>query len=376
MVNLNCTNHSWCQIIKNDNINYEKISHLVILGFSSLGVIFNSISAFILSFSKNSSTKFLQFLNYYSINSLAISLNDALFVAIYLYLDSVHYKYNSQIYFDNEKIVKLFIIYLNIWAFLYTFSGMLDIFIVYERIQIYLTDLKFLRNRSAGIISFGVLLYSLIINIPVGLARTNYKETITIDSKDSVIVYSYGLRKFEYNQIFLFAVFISNFIRDIISFMVEMILNISLIVTMTRYYKRRMTVNIQNLNTFAFKRTDINNNKIALFMNFLSAIFHTVTFALLIILRNHSFYAYIGVSHGFLILYSLRHTLNFFLFLKLNKKFRRNFYVLIPKVTLPKLSFLKLILDLRKLRAVRPQNSHCKKIVTEHVNLQSMTTHL
>ena len=223
---LNCTNKSFCEINKTEQPIFDNVIYILLISIPGLGVMFNSISAFILTFSQNSNSKYLKFLKYYSYNSLAISFIDCLFFPSHLYSVRSVYRFNQKSHFVYESSVINYIVYINTWVFLYTFSGILDIFIVYERIQIYLPYLKFLRNKTAGIISLGVLLYSFAINIPVGMARTTYHNRISIESEEPIDIYSYGLRIFKYNDIFLLSVFISNFIRDIISFLIEVILNI------------------------------------------------------------------------------------------------------------------------------------------------------
>ena len=146
-------------------------------------------------------------------------------------------------------------------------------------------------------------------------------------------------------------------------------MNVILIITMIRYYKRKTSNNVQNPNTFAFKRTDLNNSKIALFMNFLSALSHISIFSLFILIRFLSFGVFRILSQIIGILCTIRHSVNFFLFLKLNKKFRRNFYVLIPRC------LLKFI----RRNNVRPINHSSPKCLrVEHVNIDHsvMTTKL
>lgn len=360
-VYLNCSNDSTCEIQNKEYMTFEQISYLVVLVFSTLGIIFNLISTFILTFSNNSTTKFLQFLKFYSINSFLISLNDFINIICFFSTNSIVYKFDKKSFYKAD-ILNNYIIYLNIWAVIYSISGILDIFIVYERIQQYTQFLKFLRNKTAGKITFGVVLYSIVINIPIGIGRTECHENITISNK-SIDVYSYCLRRFPYNSYFVLSILISNFIRDIISLIIEVTLNVILIVTMIRFYKARMMINVQNFNTFAFKRTSINNSKIALFMNFVSSVFHVTTFFFIIIRQYSSVDTYNYISKIFAIVYSFRHSLNFFLFLKLNKKFRRNFYVIVPKCVW-KIKFFKR-------DTVKPQ-----KIVLEHVNLKNMSTYL
>lgn len=364
---MNCSDdHEWCVILDKEYFTFEHITLLILIGTSLFGIICNSISAFIFVFSNNSTTKFLKFLKFYSINSMISSLNVFAYSLVYFFLNRVVLKYNGQIFFKNEDTVIIHIIFYNIFVLLYTFNGVLDIFLVYERIQIYLPNLKFLRSKSAGTISFAVLLYSLVINIPVNLSRTVHQQRITIESNEPITVYYYGLRTFNYNKIFLLSILICNFTRDILSFIIEMILNVVLIVTITRFYKSRMTINVNTPSTFAFRRTDINNSKIALFMNFLSAFFHVTTFSLVILIEYVSFDVYNYVSKIFIIIFSFRQSLNFFLFLKLNKKFRRNFYVLIPNF----------LMNLRHKRSVNTINNNQQDTGTELVNLQNITTHL
>lgn len=256
---------------------------------SLIGIILNSTSTFILTFSKNSSTKFLKFLKFYSFNSLAISLNDFLFFITCFKFVNIFYIRDKTVYIENKIMQEIALIYLNIWTFLYTFSGILDIFIVYERIQIYLVHSKFLRNKSAEFLSFCVLLYSVLINVPVGIARKSNHDIIVVEAMEPINVYSFGLWKIYQNEIFLLSVLLSNFVRDIFSFVTEIILNAVLMVTMNRHYKARMTLNVQTLAMSAFRRTDINNSEIALFMNFTSALFHMITFSIFILFKYSSY---------------------------------------------------------------------------------------
>ena len=361
-VYLNCSNLSICEIVKKENPIVDNTVHILISSFSLLGIILNSITAFIFIFSNNSSTKFLKFLKFYSLNSLGISLNDFSFINYYLFTNNYVYIINNKFY--NESNLTPFIVYLNFFVFFSTFSGMLDIFIVYERIQIYLRDLKFLRNKSAAIISFCVLLYSIVLNIPIGIAREICDVNISIESNVNITIYCYKLREFHYNNIYLISIFVFNFMRDIMNFIIEIILNIVLMLTMRRYYNNRMALNISNMNLFEFRRTDTNNAKIALFLNFISAFFHMTSFSTVILIKYFSFSYFHIFSKIIILAYTSRHSMNIFLFLKLNKKFRRNFYALIPRC----------MIRLRNRRVIAPQNN--PNMINEHINLQTCTTYL
>lgn len=106
---LNCTNNSYCEITKSEIEMHERIHFILILCFSLLGVILNSISAFIFTFSKNSSTKFLKFLKFYSFISLAISLNDFMFS-----ITRISSKNDIYVYEQKEYLKKIACLFLNI----------------------------------------------------------------------------------------------------------------------------------------------------------------------------------------------------------------------------------------------------------------------
>ena len=312
IIYLNCTNDSLCDITKKENKIIEDLLMFLNFFFSSVGIIFNTISVFILTFRSNSSSKFLKFLKFYAINSLAISLNDFWFIIICIFtIDDVYIIEERR----HHEMTSIFypIIYLNFWMILYTFSGILDIFIVYERIQIYLQNLKFLRNKSAALISICVLIYSVVFNIPVFISMRVHDDIIKIQSNELIEI---RLGKYIFSDKLFILVIICNLARDVISFVIEITINIILMLIMISYYKKRLTINISNPIFLERKRTDI---KIALLMNFISVLFRLMFFSVIIILVLY-FPFYLRITLKVLILlFSLRHSLNFFLFLRFNK---------------------------------------------------------
>ena len=114
IIYLNCTNDSLCDISKKENKIIEDLLMFLNIFFSSLGIIFNTISVFILTFRSNSSSKFLKFLKFYAINSLAISLNDFWFIIICIFtIDDVYIIEERR----HHEMTSIFypIIYLNFW---------------------------------------------------------------------------------------------------------------------------------------------------------------------------------------------------------------------------------------------------------------------
>lgn len=131
--------------------------------FSVIGIILNTLNIIILS-SKNFKEKFNKYLNIYSLNSLILNLNDLIFYSLYFVPnDDFKYLYSFAFFYSH--------IYLVIWSISYSFAGVLDIFIIYERIQQFNPSIKFLLKKKACVISSWVLAYCIVINIPLNLSR-------------------------------------------------------------------------------------------------------------------------------------------------------------------------------------------------------------
>ena len=99
--------------------------------------------------------KFLKLLKYFTINSLFVNLLDSTLPIFFFSVNEFVYILK---YSNDEKTQQVYIsyywvyyrvFYTSIWSFFYTFGTSLDIFIVYERIQLYLPKLKFLKDKSA-----------------------------------------------------------------------------------------------------------------------------------------------------------------------------------------------------------------------------------
>jgi len=133
----------------------------------------------------------------------------------------------------------------------------------------------------------------------------------------------------------------SCFIRDILTLVIELSTTVFLVVTILKFYdkkKRNMLANVltndENSDPIIFRRTDLNNSKITLYVCFVSCFIHIGIFVLYVLTNvlgdtYSNCINFIFSIFGFFFL--LRHSVNFFIFLKLNKKFKRNFIRLIPE---------------------------------------------
>lgn len=135
----------------------------------------NIVSASILTL-KKFQEKFNKYLQIFAINSALLNLND--FIMVFSSLVFNMYDMN----FSYTKAVYNFVYYI-IWSVLYTFGGFLDIFIVYERIQLINPNWSFLLNKKATRISIGVFILCIAINMPLNMSRR-------IDSKQFLVIFT------------------------------------------------------------------------------------------------------------------------------------------------------------------------------------------
>jgi len=85
----------------------------------------------------------------YSFNSLLFNLNDFAVVLYFILKCKKLLLVNGTNWYEHDDNVVFYYtyIYTIIWSVVYTFSGLLDIQIVYSRIQIFYAKLNFLRNQ-------------------------------------------------------------------------------------------------------------------------------------------------------------------------------------------------------------------------------------
>ena len=334
---LNCNelveNFLTCSIEYWKFYDFDNIMVVVTMSMSAIGIILNLITNFIFFSSKNFNTKFLNLLKYYAVNSMVVNLNSFILSLIFFRNKSIYITRNNN-YFSSYNWTYYFTHpYLLIWTISYTFSGVLDIFIVQDRIQMMQPKMNFLKKLSSRMISFLVLVFCCLVNIPVNMARQVKTTTITLSNRTTE-VYQYDIRKYHHQTIFMISVYFANFIRDIVPFLLETIVNIILIfVTISFYKKKRQLTNSfhQGADKTVFRRTSINNTKIAFIIGIISALIHVFNFSLLIILITLPDEIYYKVGHVMVFLHNARHALGIFIYLKLNKKFRGNFFSLMPK---------------------------------------------
>ena len=320
---LNCSSPS-----KERQLNFVILAVGMLL-LSATGFILNSIASYILTFSLKTDSKFLKFVKIYTFNCMLINLNDTVITILTLTATGTTYNRGLDKFFTSEAYIIYFNYFgRNLWSLTYTFSSILDLQIVYERILLYLPSLRFLRLRSVSSISFGMLAYTILLNIPLILTRDYEQHEFNFNGNTTVYVYFGKFKEYTYQEVFLSVFYVTIFLRDIVQLALDILFNTTLIIVVIRYYRKRTLLSKELQVSNVANKINLNKTKIAFIICLLSTILQLTT-ALPILLSslNLSRFFYVRLTQVVGLLGSLKHASNFFFLLKLNEKFADIFWM-------------------------------------------------
>ena len=268
--------------------------------FGFIGFVFNLICAFIFS-NKNFNSKFYKILRIYSLNSCLLNLNDfVMFFSAVINFKEFTVSYKASFY--------ICYVYVTIAVTLYTFGGIFDIVIVLERLSILSNKFKYLEKWTPGKLAIIVMISSLFINIPLINTPFFYRRFGTI------------------------IIHLNLLIRDILTLIVEIALNL-----LSLFYLKRLLVNkkkltLQNqLKLSLIDKIDENSTKMVVLMCTLAAFVHFCVYYSWIISRKDKMNSkMIGVI-AFLIA-TIKFSLNFLIFYFYNQNFKDNVNKLFLKI--------------------------------------------
>ena len=162
---------------------------------------FNRFMCFCI-FKKLSHLRFFKLLQIYTFNCTLVNLNDTVICILNLTLTEIFYYYGSSLFVLNQTYVIYYTyIFKTIWSLTFTVSSLLDLLIVYERILIYLPHMTFLRHTSPSCILFGVLTYTIVINVPIFLSRDHIQYTLVFNG-NMTFVYFDKFKQYHYQKVF------------------------------------------------------------------------------------------------------------------------------------------------------------------------------
>ena len=291
----------------------ELIASYTVLLLSLSGFILNSIAfyIFLLRISIGSS-KFLRLLRVYTCNCVLINLNDIILMILTLTATGTVYSYKTVQHSSSFIFIFFYIfIYKTIWSLTFTFSSLLDLAIVYERILLYLPSLKFLRKTSVSNISFGILVCAIAINLPIFLSRNLEQYEFKFNENLTATVYIDTFKEYKYQGIFLVAYYTSLILRDLIQLVLDICFNIALMIMVFNHYKMKSSLSKNNQRTSVSNKTLLNNTLIAFIICLFSDIIPLLPSSLNL---SRNFYFKTSLFTGSLS--GLKHSLNFFFLLK------------------------------------------------------------
>ena len=157
------------------------------------------------------------------------------------------------------------------------------------------------------------------------------KNTIDVNNV-SLEVFEMYFRQFNY--IFTISVLSTNAIRDLLPLIIGIVLNVYLVIVTIHFHKNRTSISTSISNSSEaniFKKTNVNNTKLAFILGMISAYFHIFNFSLMFFSLEIPLEVLLIAAQINTLLFEIRHSLSIFILLKLNKKFRSNFIFLMPK---------------------------------------------
>ena len=326
---IECNNYSTavidCQILYSSYI-FEMI-YYALFALSSVGTITNLLALATFIVSRDMNTKFLLYMKWYLVNSLIITAN---FLASFLPVHHLMFTNNLTFYnyYLYNSYVTLFcfrFVYLPIWTITYTYGILFDILIAYERILIYKPRLQSLRNVKVYTFIFSMFVFSFVCNLPANMLRDIKEYTLSFNGTIKTAYYIGVYDSFD-NSLFLVFLYIGIFLRDILTLIVELSITVFLIITIVRIQKMR-SENLRISNKRDNK--ELNNSKITLIICLVSAFNHIQTFVSILALLFLGPYVTYVIDIATTILLLVKNSVNLFIFLRLNKKFRHNFLWLV-----------------------------------------------
>ena len=137
--------------------------------------------------------------------------------------------------------------------------------------------------------------------------------------------YKYGNSEYLSNIYFQISLYVSTFIRNIATLFLEISLNIILLIALRNHYKKKLAAGATN--HVMIKKNEKKKIYLAIVMCSISTICHIFSIIVAYFIKFGLMYpAVIYIGPIAILVNTFRHTINFFIFYNLNKKFKKNIY--------------------------------------------------
>ena len=291
---------------------------------SFIGFLLNLFTLFILIQKEFYEAPIFNFFRVYTINSAILDLILTTFVIIPTYK-------LIEIFDSNEAYIYGAYIYISLFSTLYFFNSFLDIFIILERLSYFVPKMVILKKYSWKCTCIAIFSLCLVINFPFLFVFQPENYIVILDSYRLYQITSWDVAKWGASSTGTTIVFIIYFVRDILTLISEIILNIISIVLLKRHLsKKRDLISTEALKRAGNDLKDLSKAEKNLIFMVITKCFLSVMEHMFFIACNTYFlmsqevlsYSICFASH---LSTAIKHASNFFVFILFNKLFRNAF---------------------------------------------------
>ena len=280
------------------------------MALSLTGCILN-LAIFVIFYAKKLDSRFEKCLRDYSLAS---------FIILIIYFTTAFFNFN---YYTTVGFYLRVFVYSTLYITL-SFTRILDTYIIYERIQLYKPDLKFLSKLKFAKLSAIFLTIAILSNFnEIIMLMHRFAFKISKNCKATKIILSYLFLEKTAFKIFGYIIITSKFL---LNFVIVLVLNLYLLKVVKTFHRYKTCLKISATSDLRNKTRERNNTVIALVLCFISTCLSFVSFFdsffdMNLGIDKNKFFELIYILIDFFIM--LKFSVNFFLFYFLNRKFKK-----------------------------------------------------
>lgn len=304
---------------KNGNFLFIDILYISLLcPVSTVGVVLNLIALKIFSLKCFSTKNVYKYFKVYTINSMIICILFALNFLV---------KSPNILEFTNTYVSRLIALrmYFPVFAILYFYSSIMDIFISLERISHFTIKLKNIRNYNPYKVCFFLFLVSVAMNSTYIFVYVPGSVNIKLDDNSNYTVHKTVLSAYGKSPIGQLNIIVVYLIRDVFILLTVIVLNILSIVLLRRYLReRRELLNINEENILLMNSINTKLTIMVIVMLTISSLEHLIFFISYFYYFLCKYDLKISNIYNFISIIGIitKQISNFFIFCSFNRVFR------------------------------------------------------
>lgn len=221
-----------------------------------LGLITNLLGFFILHFKQEFNLNIYFYLKVYFLNGFVTNSFGVLFVFC-----------NARRYlgFSNSWVSMMYLNQIGSPAVntCYFYNNMIDIMLTLDKLTIFIKSLSVFKNKylkNPLIVSVVLCAYCVIVNLPIFFTAIPDTWIVKLSPNETYIFYDYRITDFNQTPTGIVFSFIDYVLRDILPFVIIVILNVLLIVLLKRYMNKRKSLTGNSRKRSVTKSTALSEN--------------------------------------------------------------------------------------------------------------------